>query len=224
MRLTSRQISAGMALAGMTQEELATLAGIARPTLNRILNEEALAKEDTLQKIRHALEARSVEFLEQSGVRLKLRGVDMLIGQEGLQQFFTNVYEHARQNGGTIVQFGVDENKFLNHLGNEFSQSYMSRMAQVAKERKDLIVKAIICEGDRNFLASEYNEYRWISANVFQAVPFYIYGETLAIIDFQTIPAPTILVIKHAAITNAYRKQFDAFWQLAQSPEISNLD
>lgn len=54
IRLSARQISAAMALAGMTQDELASLAGIARPSLNRILNEEVVAKDDTLSKIRHA--------------------------------------------------------------------------------------------------------------------------------------------------------------------------
>jgi hypothetical protein len=94
----------------------------------------------------------------------------------------------------------------------------MKRMAGVARERKDLTVRAIICEDDINFLASDYNEYRWISKDVFQAVPFYIYGETLAIMDFQTIPAPTIVILKFSAITNAYRAQFEAFWKIAKVP------
>jgi len=166
---------------------------------------------------------RGVEFTDQNGVRLKSQGVDMLTGRQGLQQFFNSVYEHVRQYGGTIVQFGVDEKQFLDHLGTEFSADYVRRMQALSRDRKDLKVKAIICEGEKDFLAPDYNEYRWISKDVFQAVPFYICGETLAVMDFQTIPAPTIVLLKFPAITNAYRKQFEAFWKIAhEMPNASN--
>jgi hypothetical protein len=33
--------------------------------------------------------------------------------------------------------------------------------------------------------------------------------------DFMTVPAPTIVLLKFPAITNAYRKQFEAFWKIA---------
>jgi transcriptional regulator with XRE-family HTH domain len=218
VRLAARQISAAMALAGMNQDELASAAGIARPSLNKILSDSVVAKDDTLNKIRRALESRNIEFIGNSGVQWAQQRVRTLTGPDGLKAFFDDVYDHSRREGGLIVQFGVDEQKFLTHLGSEFSQSYMGRMAEVARERKDLTVRAIICEGDMNFLAAEYNEYRWISKEVFQAVPFYIYGKTLAIMDFQTVPAPTIVILTFPAITNAYRAQFEAFWRIAQEP------
>jgi len=34
-----------------------------------------------------------------------------------------------------------------------------------------------------------------------------------------TAPAPTIVLMKFAAITNAYRKQFDAFWRSGSPAE-----
>jgi transcriptional regulator with XRE-family HTH domain len=207
-----------MALAGMNQDELASAAGIARPSLTKILNDEAVARDTTLKSIRQALETRNIEFTSDQGVRLKPHGIEVLTGQEGLQKFFDGVYDHARQHGGTIVQFGVDERQFLEHLGSEFSANYVKRMTSVSRERKDLIVRAIVSVDDVNLIASDYNEYRWISKKIFQAVPFYICGETLAIMDFQTIPAPTIVLLKFPAITNAYRKQFEAFWEIAGEP------
>ena len=67
MRLAPQQISAAMALARLTQDELAVLVGIARPTLNKILNDEAVAKEDTMRRIRAALEQKGVEFIGNIG-------------------------------------------------------------------------------------------------------------------------------------------------------------
>ena len=221
--LTPRQIRAARGLLGWEATELGKRTNLSRETIANIESGRTQAREGSLERIATAFDTSGVEFTENQGVRLKPRDVGMLSGQEGLQQFFDDVYDYVRRYGGPIVQFGVDEQKFLTYLGAEFSQSYMKRMAAVALEKKDLTVRAIICEGDTNFLASDYNEYRWISKDVFQAVPFYIYGETLAIMDFQTVPAPTIVILKFPAITHAYRAQFEAFWKIAQEPpRLSN--
>jgi transcriptional regulator with XRE-family HTH domain len=223
MRLTGPQIAAAIALSGMTQEMLASEAKLGRNTLTQIIKGDGAYREDTIRRICNVLEMRGIEFTDQNGVRQKSQGVDMLTGSKGLQQFFDGVYEHMRQNGGTIVQFGVDEKQFLEHLGKEFSASYVKRMTDLSKERKDLNVRAIVCADDTSLLASDYNEYRWISKDIFEAVPFYIYGQTLAVMDFQTVPAPTIVLLKFPAITNAYRKQFEAFWKIAREmPEIAH--
>ncbi|HUY68001.1 MAG TPA: helix-turn-helix transcriptional regulator [Alphaproteobacteria bacterium] len=216
--INGRQIRAARGLLKWSAVTLAEKAGLTRETINKIEDDIVQPREGTVADIVRVFDENGVEFTDNSGVRLKPQGVEILIGQIGLQQFFDNVYDHARRHGGPIVQFGIDEQKFLTYLESEFSQDYMGRMAEVSREKKNLSVRAIICEGDTNFLASQYNEYRWISKDVFQAVPFYIYGETLAIMDFQTVPAPTIVVLKFPAITNAYRAQFEAFWKIAQNP------
>jgi transcriptional regulator with XRE-family HTH domain len=223
MKLTGIQIAAAIVLAGMTREALATEARIGRATLDRIINETNSTRDSTIEKIRSILEARGVEFTDGQGVRRKSQGVDMLIGSAGLQRFFDDVHEYAQQHGGTIVQFGVDEKQFLDHLGAEFSANYVRRMQKLSQERNDLKVQAIICKGETEYLASSYNEYRWISKDIFEAVPFYIYGETLAVMDFMTTPAPTIVILKFPAITNAYRKQFEAFWKIAHEIPVTKI-
>lgn len=219
--ITGRQIRAARGLLNWDASELASKAGLTRETVSKIENETVQAREETLGKILGVFDESGIEFIDNTGVRLKPQGIEILTGSAGLQKFFDDVYDYTRRNGGNIIQFGVDEQTFLTYLGSQFSQDYMKRMAEIAKERKDISVRAIICEGDIKFLASNYNQYRWISKNIFQAVPFYIYGETLAIMDFQTVPAPTILLLNFPAITNAYRAQFEAFWQMAQEPVVS---
>jgi len=218
MLITPRQIRAARGLLGWDYAELCKRTDFHRHTIRNIESATHQPQPGTMERIAHVFTEAGIEFLEHNGVRLKPAGVDALIGQEGLQQFFDGVYDYARQHGGTIMQFGVDEQTFLTHLGAEFSQAYLRRMTNLSRERRDLKVLAIICEGDTHFLASDYNEYRWISKDVFQAVPFYICGETLAIMDFQTVPGPTVMLLKSRAITSAYRKQFEAFWKMAKIP------
>ena len=218
MRLTGPQIAAAISLVGMTREELCKEAAIAKNTLINILNNTAAYRENTISKIRGILESHGAEFLPGEGVRRKPVAVDILTGSEGLQQFFNGVHEYASTHGGTIMMFGIDETTFIETITPEFSQDYLKRMIEVSRKRGDLEVLSIVCEGDTNFCASDYNQYRWIAKDVFQAVPFYIYGETLAIMDFETAPGPTIVLLKSRAITNAYRKQFKAFWTMAYVP------
>ncbi|MGE0108983.1 MAG: helix-turn-helix domain-containing protein [Bdellovibrionales bacterium] len=212
---TGKQIRAARVLAGWDIKDLAPRAGLSVTAVQNI-ETGAIPKSATNDRIIKAFSDVGIEFLDHQGVRFKPQGVDMLIGSKGLQQFFDGVCEHARKHGGEIVQFGVDEEQFLEHLGKEFSASYVKRMQEIAEKRQDLKVKAIICEGATEALAPDYNEYRWISRDIFQAVPFYIYGKTLAVMDFQTDPSPTIVLLKFDAITNAYRKQFNAFWKIAK--------
>jgi transcriptional regulator with XRE-family HTH domain len=219
MRLTGPQIAAGIALAGLSGESVANETGIARSTIYKITAGTAAYRDETMNKIREVLEARGIEFTEQNGVRQKTQGVDMLVGPQGLQHFFDGVYEYAKKHGGTIMQLGIEEDLFW-AMGVEFSEAHRKRMTELVKERQDIKVLAILCEGDTNFIASEYNQYRWISKELFSAVPFYIYGEHLAIMNFQTNPAPTIILHKMPVIANAYRKQFEAFWNMSREPDV----
>lgn len=214
------QICAARGLLRWSGNELAAKAGLTRDTINRIEDGSVQPQKGTLADIIRVFNAHGVEFTDNFGVRLKPQGVEVLIGQEGLQRFFNGVYEHSKQHGGTIMQLGIEEDMFW-AMGKEFSNEHRKRMSDLVHQRKDIKVLAILCEGDTNFLASDYNEYRWIAKEMFSPVPFYIYGENLAIMNFQTIPKPTIILHKFPAITEAYRKQFDIFWNISKEPDIT---
>src|ERR1700735_1616843 len=97
MRLMPQQISAAMALAKLTQEELATLAGIGRPTLNKILNDEAVPKDETMRRLRSALEEKGIEFIGNIGVQWAQHQVRSLSGVDGLKIFFEDVRRTSQQ-------------------------------------------------------------------------------------------------------------------------------
>lgn len=81
MILTGRQVREGRALAGLSQDELATAADVAVGLVVRIegVDGMALARKPDLTSIRGALEAASVEFTATSGgsagVRLRRPGL-----------------------------------------------------------------------------------------------------------------------------------------------------
>jgi len=211
MRLSARQISAAIALAGTTQDELSSLAGIARPTLNRILNEDVVAKDDTMHKIRQALESRGVEFIGNIGVQWAQHHVRTLAGIEGLKLFFDDVHDDIKREGGDVIICGFSERYFEDKLG-DFIDFQRSRMLSLDNFKMRCLVK----DNDEALGASDYCEYRWQDDEQFSNVPFYIYGNKLAIIATSAPENPLILIIRNSSIAAAYRKQFEAMWQLSK--------
>lgn len=214
MIVTLEQIRMALGALDWTLEDWAKKTKLSTVGLSNIRNGVSQPQKRTMGTIIRVFEENGIEFIN-DGIRRKQQVFDILKGRDGLQQFFDSVHDYASKHGGTIMMFGIDETTFIDKITPEFSQDYLKRMADVSKKRRDLEVLAIVCEGDTNLCAEEYNEYRWISKDIFQAVPFYIYGETLAIMDLETTPDPTIVLLKSQAITNAYRKQFKAFWGMS---------
>jgi predicted transcriptional regulator len=76
--ITVEQIRGARAMLGITQAELAKLAGVSTTGLNNIERGDADPKASTLKAIKAALETAGVEFIAENGggpgVRLKKRG------------------------------------------------------------------------------------------------------------------------------------------------------
>ena len=78
-------------------------------------------------------------------------------------------------------------------------------------------MRIIIEEGDSNFAATHYAQYRWAKPESFSDVSFYVYGRKLAILIFEHDDV-YICVIPNKRVANAYRKQFNMAWELAYEP------
>ena len=181
-----------MALAGMNQDELASAARIARPSLTKILNDGAVARDATLKSIRQALETRNIEFTSDQGVRFRPEGIEILNGRDGLIALMEDIYDSCRRGiAGEVILAGAPEDDFVKILG-DYDAIYLANMSAVP----GLKMRTLIQEGDMNFVSGAYTEYRWVPKEQFQPVPFYAYAEKLAIVAFQADPSPRILMIE----------------------------
>jgi transcriptional regulator with XRE-family HTH domain len=73
--VTTRQIKAARALLGWSQAVLAQRSGVSEPTIARLesVDGELGGREDTSDRIRTAIEAAGVEFIEENGGGLGVR-------------------------------------------------------------------------------------------------------------------------------------------------------
>jgi transcriptional regulator with XRE-family HTH domain len=210
------QIRAALGLLNWENEEMAKICDITPQSVSNIKRGVTRPQPRVLSTIRKVLEAHGIEFLDNSGVRLRPEGVDIFEGSEAFLAFYEIVYGYLKAYGGSVCISGVDENLFAKYQHNQ--QEYIERVNQLKKERKNIKVSILIREGDMNFVASSYADYRWQSKESFSPTAFYVFGDRLALISFQAENAPKVILIRSAVFAEAYRRQFVEDWQRARIP------
>lgn len=220
--LTGKQIRAARVLLDWDASILAERVGHRRETIIAIERGNTQPRPSTLAKIMQVLTDAGVEFLENSGVRFQMKNFGTLEGFSGFQKFNDMLYEHARTHGGDICISGVDERQFVKYR--PAGDSHRVRMAEIAKERPDFEMKILVKEGDYNFTASKYAVYRWSPKAYFSPVPFYVFGNTLALLSFENDPAPLILLVQSGPFAEAYRQAFHFAWANAKEPEAQRTN
>ncbi len=209
--ISSHQIKAARALIDWSQQDLADAIEVSLPTLRNI-EKGGDAKLVTLKKIKTTLEVNGIEFGVSDGVRRRSTVLRTLEGQEGYWKFYDDVYETVKESGGEILVSNVDEREFDKWLGDRW-EIQKNRMLDLSNEQ-DFSIRILVKEGDRHFTVPEYADYKWTPKDRFSEIPFYVYGNKLAIILFEPDNV-SISIIDNPKIAGAYKKQFDVMWDQA---------
>lgn len=212
--IVGRQIRAARALLDMSQDDLAEAAGLTPQAIRKIEGGDVQPREGTIADITRVFNERGLEFTENTGVRMKPTGIEVLEGTRGFSEFYDIIYAHVSRYGGELCVSGVDECLFSKyHLT---AKDHAVRMADLRKKRNDINMRILIQEGDYNFVASSYATYKWQEKENFSPTPFYVFGDYLALISFAHDPSPLVILIKSAAFSEAYRQSFNITWKLCR--------
>lgn len=221
MSITTAQIRGARGILNWSQQDLAQRTGISATSIGSIENGQTTPRDSTLQTIRRTFETSGVEFIGLDGVRLRSGDVRVFKGKEGFVEFYDDVYETLKSFKGNVLVSNVDERLFVKALG-EFAKIHVDRVKALGHVRYKILIK----DGDNFAPGSDYAEYRWIPKELFSSVPFYVYGDQLAIMTFDGEPA--IIALKYPAIANAYKVQFEDMWKRGRTVEgqevIRSLD
>ncbi|QQR68757.1 MAG: XRE family transcriptional regulator [Alphaproteobacteria bacterium] len=213
--ISAAQIRAARGFLGWSQAYLAQKAGLSKSVLVNVEGRLNTPRESTILSIKQALESGGVEFNPTNGgVHMRQQNVYVLSDSDGYVRFKQIVLETATAEGGEVLSSGVDERQFTRWYSPEHDKAYMDGM----KRLKNVRGKFLVREGDYNFIASDYAEYRWISKQDFKSVPFYVVGGKLAIMLLEM--EPMIILIDIPAVAAAYRIHFHAMWEQAKIPPL----
>lgn len=203
---TPKQVIAARALLGMSQTQLSELSGIGYTSVSRFEG-GGRSSSSTMDAISKVFQPH-VEFIEDTGVKLKAPQIKIHHGRDGLIDFLKYVYDTVKTSGGEICVSNVNEKKFEELLGEEEDRAHMARMNSV----KDLSFRVLIQEGD-SYLPGDYCEYRWTPKERYRDVPLYMFKDKTAYIVFGE--KPTIYVMSVPEITAMFKMQFDSLWASA---------
>lgn len=218
MTITTAQIRGARGILNWSQQDLAQRTGISATSIGSIENGQTTPRESTLSTIRKTLENGGIEFIGLDGVRLRTGDVRIFQGRTGFWDFYEDIYATIKEDPGEILVSNADERLFQKWIDPENFAKHVSRM----RTTKGVSYKILVKEGDTHLLATpDYAEYRWTPKDMFSSsVPFYVYGKKLAILLFGA--EPTVILIKYAAVAEAYRHQFMGIWKNSITPELTS--
>lgn len=198
---------AARAILDQSQGQVATQLGIAPNTLSKIESGQADPPASRVQQIQSFYEMNGLEFTEADGVRKKRSEIAVLKGRDGFLRFYREVLRVAKLQGGQFLVSNVNEALFDYWLGDKLNE-YVEEITSI----KNLSYKVLIKEGDYNFAASEYADYKWIPENNFTNIPFYIFGNSMAMILFKGHIDVSVYMIGEEELTKAQREIFYKNW------------
>jgi transcriptional regulator with XRE-family HTH domain len=211
--ISANQIRAARALVDWSQDDLAAACGLSVATIRKLELGHISPRSSTTQTIRKAFEDTGLEFIEPNGVRQRPDHITVYRGREGARDFFDDVYNTVRQKGCEVVLVCPSASQYLSNVLGDYRDIHVARMAAI-KNKCDF-VKCILIEDVSPLWAAPYCEYRRISKNYVNSVPFYVYDDKYAIIVPETELAPKITVIRSHAVAEAFRQQFYSMWEKA---------
>lgn len=213
MSITTAQIRGARGILNWSQSDLAERTGISSTSIGSIENGQSTPRASTLQTIRKTFERNGIEFLGMDGVRAQSNYVQTLNGQDGFETFLDDVYETAIKHGtkekpAEIYLSNVVHENWVKWMGADKWQNHTKRMTE-AKNVMD--VRIIVQEGDWNFPAKSYSQYKWFPEASFNDKSFYSYHDKLAFLNFKEDDVE-IVIMRQPEFAEGYRTMFRICW------------
>lgn len=218
---TGRQIRAARILTDWDADDLAKRVGMSRVSIQNIERGDARPKAETMDKIVRAFADAGIEFIDNEGVRFQPRDIQTYRGSEGFKKFMDDVYEYVKdqiEKGNDyepICSSSVNDKDFIRHLGDHFTV-HINRMNALKGFKHRILLKerpASLQPGEAS--KGGYREYRKRSPQDTANVPFYVYGDKLAILMLAD-EVPQIVIINSRLVAQGYREIFNALWEMAK--------
>lgn len=206
MGITTAQIRGARGILNWSQTDLSERTGISATSIGSIENGQTTPRANTVNTIQKTFETAGIEFIGTEGVRIRTGYVRVFSGRDGLTEFYDDIYHTLKTFEGDVLVSNVNERQFVKALG-DYAAVHIERMKGLSEQVQ---YKILVREDDNYTPGSDYAEYKGLPKELFASVPFYLYGDKLAIMLFDR--EMTVIVMNYPAIADAYRIQFADMW------------
>ncbi|NQZ14681.1 MAG: hypothetical protein HRT94_07655 [Alphaproteobacteria bacterium] len=193
----------------MSRTTLAEDLSIKTSTINANLNGRSAIPSGRLELIQKYLERQGIVFSMDGddGVK-RATGLNQITleGQEGVREFFNDVYETTKATNREILIFNGLPSELINSAGEEWYKSHAARM-----QKLNVVSKNILKEGELNLIGKKFASYKWIPKEMFRDKMIYVYGNKFAFMSFD--PDALIKITEEADIADSLRLLIDLAWE-----------
>jgi DNA-binding XRE family transcriptional regulator len=203
---TAAQLRAARGLLDWTRSELAKASGLSQETIKNIEHGTYKPQESTIEAIIRTFAAHDIEFLENEGVRKSEKLVKTFSGTSGYIGFLEDIMS-TMKNGGKTRQFNLSD-----ALISTYGSSHLKKYNEVMQAVTDLDAKCLVPEGD-TFFPVQHCVYKWLKKIHEEAVPYYLYGNKIAMLTSSPGQEIQFVVIYSESLAQTYYNSFDVYWK-----------
>jgi len=176
--------------------------------INKIERGTVHGRRDTMETLQKVFEDAGIEFLPNSGLRLKDRVILTFEGDGAQQSLLDDVYQTLAKTGGEVLIAHVDEEIAISNLSEEFLSKHIERL-----NAANITERMLIRVGD-NTVVTNQDSYRMIPEEFFIPTPMFIYGDKLALLSWK--PSIRVAILNDARFAESARRLFNFAWENAQ--------
>lgn len=207
----SRQIKAARALLDWSQEDLAEATNLSIATIRKLELGYISPRSSTTDVLRQALEGAGIEFTDAEGVRRRQEEIKIYQGAHGCLSFFEDIVATSKKSGSELLAVASSDLALSYLFGAE-----PGRYLEEAVARQEVVkVKIILTDTFDLPLSTPRLEYRSLSSNYVDPMPFCVYGDKYALVAASDSRISKIVVVQSSTAARSSRRHFESMWEKA---------
>jgi hypothetical protein len=211
--INGHQCRAGRALLRWRREDLAEKTNISVVSIKHFEDEHHQTRTTTIAKITKVMEDAGIEFLPNSGLRLRDDTLTIIEGDDALLRLMDDIYYTLKD----AAQIGVNGEVLWGFINESASPPEI--LAADKKIREANIKMRFLVAAGAQFYPYDLEEYRCIPDKMFHEHTIAIYGDKVAteILSSNT-GAKSVIIINNPSYAATHRAMFELIWSTHPKP------
>ena len=205
--INGHQCRAGRALLRWRREDLAEKTNISVVSIKHFEDEHHQTRTTTIAKISKVMEDAGIEFLPNSGLRLRDDTLTVIEGEDSFLRLMDDIYYTLNGIGGELLWSFVDD-----------SVSPPEVWAMEAKIREAGITMRSLVSEDAKIFPYPLEEYRCVPRDMFDENPIAIYDNKVAI--FVKGVTKNVCIVNNKNYASSQRAMFNISWKYCGQPKL----
>lgn len=205
------QIRAARAILNWSQTELAKAVGVSLVTIRKIELDQISPRSSTMVAIHNVLHSAGIEFIDPDGARRRPSDLYVFEGGTGGKDFLEDMLKTAGKCGGEIFIVSPTAAAFAKYCG----VSDILKLDALIDLNSTVEIKCLLSNEIEPPFSTPRFQFRTISKNYVDPVPFCTYGQKYAIAVPNGEPFSKLIVVDATKLALLARRHFLSLWDKA---------